>query len=90
MLHLLLSLLINTADAQPFRHRPPMVRHYRYDCCVVVLTRPALPPKFGFYHVWDGHQWIEVVKSRQDIVYVAGHYDPYGYWIPGFWKLAYI
>lgn len=87
MLYLLLSLFINSADAHPFHHRPPVAKQYHYNCCVVVLTRPQVPPKLGFYHVWTGYEWIQLPRTYQDMVFVPGHYDPYGYWIPGYWKI---
>jgi hypothetical protein len=87
LLPLILSLFIDSADAHP-RYRPhphPVVPHY--NCCVYVLTRPKLPPRVGFYHVWTGYTWVELSVKSDNIVYVPAYRDQYGFWFQGYWKI---
>jgi hypothetical protein len=88
LLSLFLSLFLTNAEARPHPHRSDVHQRVpRNHCCVIVLTRPKLPPRIGFYFVWNGYEWIELHKTREDIVYVPAYRDQYGYITPGYWQI---
>lgn len=87
LLSLFLSLFLTNAEAHPRPYYPDAQQRIRHNhCCVIVLTKPKLPPRIGFYFVWNEYEWIELPRTHEDIVYVAGYYDRFGYWNPGYWK----
>ena len=96
MFYLLLSLLINTADAHPsnrghhhpppanYRNRPPPAASYHSHR---PPPRPSAPvARIGFRFIWNGFVWMEVTVHYSRIVWVPGHYDRWGYWVPGHYR----
>jgi len=93
MFYLLLSLLINTADAHPARnghhHAPPVHRETRPPAYHAYRPPPhyAAPvPRIGFRFIWNGLVWLEVPVAYSQIVWVPAHYDRWGYWVPGHYQ----
>ena len=85
MFGLILSLLINTAEARPAHvHRSPhshQVVQHRH--------RPMAhqhAPRVGFRFVWNGLIWLELPLSHRGVVWVPAHFGRYGYWVQGHYK----
>jgi len=86
MFYLMLSLLINEAEARPAHVRPAHRQHHQ-----VAQHRhhPKIhrhAPSVGFRFVWNGLIWLELPLSHHDVVWVPGHFGRYGYWVSGYYK----
>jgi hypothetical protein len=66
-------------------------RHHRRN------DGPRLLPSPRFYaphfeHSRRGYRWTDERSYRsryEGRIWIRGHYDPYGRWIPGHWRYAY-
>jgi hypothetical protein len=101
MFSLLLALFIDTAEAHPARHghhHPPPARYetrpprqppatrYVYRTPRPPPYRVSPVPRVGFRFIWNGIVWLEVPLHYSQIIWVPGHYDRWGYWVPGYYQ----
>jgi len=87
MFFLLMSLIINNADARPHRHKhnhSPVVYDHREPRSLYysVFYRPKPDHRF----VWNGSYWMEVPMHYSQIMWIPGHYNEYRQWIPGYYR----
>ena len=97
MFYLMLSLLINEAEArqptprqhhQAAQHRHPTAprQHHQAAQHRHHPTPHQHAPSVGFRFVWNGLIWLELPLSYPDVIWVPGHFGRYSHWVSGHYK----